>query len=520
MDIELDLTLPLAELDFLPVLGAFDEGVVIADKNGRIVFYNQTQSQIDELEPEYVIGKTVPEVYNLDENSSMILRCIKSGQPILGELFFYRTCRGKLVNTVNSTFPLMQHGRVSGAICFIKDYNLLDKKISAAPAYSPYQGQGYGNGTRFTFNDIIGDDEKFRQSVKEARLTADSPSPVMLYGETGTGKEMFAQSIHNHGLRHASRFIGINCAAIPENLLEGLLFGTSKGAFTGAVDKSGILEQANGGTLFLDEVDSMPLNLQTKLLRFLQERKIRRVGGSTDIAIDVKIISSVSSNPQQALQDGQIRMDLFYRLAVVFIPIPPLRELTNGVESLTRHFIYKYNLVLGKSVIGVSENVINTFRRYHWPGNVRELEHLIEGTLNVIEDEDIIRIHHLPMHFLPPEFTLLTEEAAGPNLNGSTAAEKLPELNGVGTKLSAKDELQLNSMPQSLLRRQKTREKELINMALAESAGNVSRAARKLNISRQLLHYKMKKYGLQRSNYISPELRREKWGDGKADFIL
>lgn len=503
MDIELDQALHLADIDFLSVLSAFDEGVIIADKSGRIVFYNQTQAQIDDLEPEYVIGKSVPEVYNLDQNSSLILRCIKSGRPIIGELFFYRTCRGKLVNTVNSAFPLMQRNQVSGAICFIKDYNLLDKKISAAPAFSPYEGHGYSNGTRFTFNDIIGDDEKFLQSVKEARLTADSPSPVMLYGETGTGKEMFAQSIHNHGSRHASRFIGINCAAIPENLLEGLLFGTSKGAFTGAVDRSGIFEQAHGGTLFLDEVDSMPLNLQAKLLRFLQERKIRRVGGATDINIDVKIISSVSNNPQQALQDGQIRMDLFYRLAVVFIPIPPLRELINGVETLTRHFIYKYNLVLGKSVIGLSEKVLDIFHRYQWPGNVRELEHLIEGTMNVIEAEDIIRMRYLPRHFVPPEFTVLTEEVASLAAESQVGAEKAPEFSGVQDAKAAKNDPQIEAVPESLLGLQKIREKELINLALMESAGNISRAARKLNISRQLLHYKMKKYSLERGSYGS-----------------
>jgi arginine utilization regulatory protein len=491
MDIKLDQSLLLDEVDIISVLSAFDEGVVIADKSGRIVFYNHTQSQIDELEPEWVIGKSVPEVYNLDNNSSMILRCIKSGQPIVGELFFYRTCRGKLVNTVNSVFPLMQHGRVTGAICFIKDYNLLDRKISATSACSPYEGHGYGNGTRFTFSDIIGDDEKFLQSVKMARLAADSPSPVMLYGETGTGKEMFAQSIHNHGPRHAGRFIGINCAAIPENLLEGLLFGTAKGAFTGAVNKSGIFEQAHGGTLFLDEVDSMPLNLQTKLLRFLQERKIRRIGGSTDISIDVKIISSVSNNPQQALQEGQIRMDLFYRLAVVFIAIPPLRQLKNGVENLTRHFIYKYNLVLGKGVLGVAEDVIDLFRRYQWPGNVRELEHMIEGTLNVIQSDDIIRMHHLPRHFLPPDFNRLTEAVTGSTgtspLDPTHAPEVIPPQDG-GPPAS----------PQSLIRLQQTREKELIHNALMESTGKVSRAARKLNISRQLLHYKIKKYNLRR----------------------
>ena len=503
MDSELDRLLNLAKIDFISVLSDFDEGVVIADQSGRIVFYNQTQSQIDDLNPADVIGKTVPEIYNLDHRSSMILRCMQVGRPIRGELFFYRTCQGKLVNTVNSVFPLKQDGQVTGAICFIKDYNLLDKEISAAPVYSPYESHGYGNGTRFTFTDIIGEDENFLQSVKMARLTAESPSPVMLYGETGTGKEMFAQSIHNHGPRQANRFIGINCAAIPENLLEGLLFGTSKGAFTGAVNKPGIFEQAQGGTLFLDEVDSMPLNLQTKLLRFLQDRKIRRVGGSTDIKIDVKIISSVSNDPQRAMQDGQIRMDLFYRLAVVFIPIPPLRDLKKGVENLTRHFTYKYNIVLGKNVIGVSDNVLDIFRSYQWPGNARELEHLIEGTLNVIENDDIIRMHHLPRHFLTPELTILADAAT--NLSDTGEAEvEIPAVEmGESRPVTVSAAPELNGKFNGLLGLQKIREQELINMALMESAGNVSQAARQLNISRQLLHYKMKKYHLLRQNYIS-----------------
>jgi arginine utilization regulatory protein len=282
--------------------------------------------------------------------------------------------------------------------------------------------------------------------------------------------------------------------------LEGLLFGTAKGAFTGAVNKSGIFEQAHGGTLFLDEVDSMPLNLQSKLLRFLQERKIRRIGGSKDIHIDVKIISSVSNNPQRALQDGQIRMDLFYRLAVVFIRIPPLRELANGVENLARHFIYKYNLVLGKSVMGVAEEVLDLFRRYQWPGNVRELEHLIEGTMNVIQSDDIIRVHHLPRHFFPPEFDLLTQAVADQaDYNG---IDHVPdrESRGHESEFSPLDQATQKATAQSLPGLQKAREKELIRHALSESAGNVARAAQKLCISRQLLHYKMKKYSLQRNN--------------------
>jgi arginine utilization regulatory protein len=178
--------------------------------------------------------------------------------------------------------------------------------------------------------------------------------------------------------------VGINCAAIPDTLLEGLLFGTVKGAFTGAVDKQGLFEQANGGTLFLDEINSMPIGLQSKLLRVLQEKKIRRVGASGEVPVSVKIISSVNIPAHKAIRERQLRMDLFYRLAVVYIAIPPFREQPEGIETLTRHFIFKNNLALDKQVRGVSEPVMQFFRSYHWPGNVRELEHLIEGAMNTI----------------------------------------------------------------------------------------------------------------------------------------
>ena len=195
-----------------------------------------------------------------------------------------------------------------------------------------------------TFDDIIGESPKMREVIELGkRMSEASFLTVLIQGETGTGKELFAQSIHNYSGRHRKPFVGINCAAIPENLLEGLLFGTTRGAFTGAVNKEGIFEQAHSGTLFLDEVNAMPISLQAKLLRAIQEKKIRRIGATEDMAIDLKIISSVNADPHQAIRDGHLRMDLFYRLGVVFIRIPPLRERRSGIETLVRHFIYKNN---------------------------------------------------------------------------------------------------------------------------------------------------------------------------------
>jgi len=489
----------LDDLDIFGVLANFDEGVIITDQNGRIVFYNDTQANIDSLEPEFVLGKHVGDVYNLDDGSSMILRCLQSNRPILGELFFYRTCRGTVANTIHSVFPLRRRGQLVGVVCFVKDYYLLEKTIAASSHIRPHENHGMGNGTRYTFADIVGVGDTFLQAVKMARLAADTPSPIMLCGETGTGKEMFAQSIHNYSNRTSKRFVGINCAAIPENLLEGLLFGTSKGAFTGAVNKPGFFEQAHDGTLLLDEVDSMPLNLQAKLLRALQERKIRRIGGLEEIRIDVKVISSCNTDPHQAIKERRLRMDLFYRLGVVFIRIPSLRELGEGIDAFVRHFIYKNNLSLGKNIRGVDPEVARMFRSYHWPGNVRELEHVIEGAMTMLEGHDVIERHHLSAHFLQAQLRkasggIVGEQAAASSASGAeSAGEHHPPAAEAGRAATESGDLQ---------NFQKTREKEMIHRALMDSRGNIAQAARKIKISRQLLHYKMKKHGLSREQYF------------------
>ncbi len=482
----------LQSIDLFPVFDRFDEGVIIADRTGRVLFYNEAQAEIDGLRPANAIGKKISDIYQLNWRDSMICRCLETDAPIIGRLFIYRTFKGRLANTIHSVFPLHEDGTLIGAICFVKNYNLLEKVMSGISTISSGKPSELGNGTRYRFTDLVGADDVFLHALSMARLAAESGSPIMLFGETGSGKEMFAQSIHNYSPRKKKPFVAINCAAIPDSLLEGILFGTAKGAFTGAMDKSGLFEQASDGTLFLDELNAMPVNLQAKLLRVLQEKKIRRVGAAEETSVSVKLVSSVNVPPHEAIRKGQLRMDLFYRLAVVYITIPPLREQPKGVETLARHFIFKNNLALGKAVNSISEPVMQFFRSYHWPGNIRELEHIIEGAMNMIGTDTTLRITHLPPHYLLDQ---VPDEGPPMPLPQSPPPVRQPSDHagqGMGRTTDQKVDLRQHRHNQ---------ECQLIDAALAATKGNVSRAARQLNVSRQLIHYKMRKYGLVRAYY-------------------
>lgn len=476
----------LAGIDGQGLLGIFDEGVIITDPEGRIVFYNAAQSTIDDLPIDYVLGRHVTEIYNLTRENSQIMRCLDQGEPIYAHRFIYQTRRGKMADTICSAYPLRHSDKLVGCICIIKIYHLMEETISDIPLRPPDKRIALGKGTRFQFTDIVGTDTAFLQGVKIARLAADSPSPIMLFGETGTGKEVFAQSIHNYSARGEKPFVAVNCAAIPENLLEGLLFGTTRGAFTGAVNRQGIFEQAHGGTLFLDEINAMPTNLQAKLLRVLQERRLRRVGGTEEIAIDLKIVSSVNVDPHTDIEAGRLRMDLYYRLGVVFIAIPPLRRRPADIELLTRHFVHRHNNKLGKAVNGISTEVMDLFRQYPWPGNVRELEHVVEGTMNFMHTEDRIERRHLPVHFFHPDFGDFSQR----NLGTRDPASDQGSLRGGGIACGG-----------DLLTQRKRDECEQIVAHLTATGGNAAQAARRLGISRQLLHYKMKKYCLRREAF-------------------
>ena len=486
------LLLDMKSIDFLSVLNQLDDGVIIADINGTILFYNIAQSIIDGLVPEEVIGLKVTDIYELNNRTSMIMQVIYRHAAIKNRAFFYKTCKGKVANTITSVYPLFNGEIVNGVICFVKDYELLYR---STPMISITESRpALGNGTQYTFSDLIGSDPAFQRVVGTARKAASSSSPIMIQGETGTGKELFAQSIHNHSPRRKQKYIGINCGAIPHDLLEGILFGTTKGAFTGALDKPGLFEIAHGSTLFLDEILAMPVDIQAKLLRVLQEKRVRRVGSAKEIPVDVKIISSVSQDPRTAIRENRLRMDLFYRLGVVMVKLPPLRERQDNMNELISHFIQKYNNSLGTNVNYISEEVLELFTTYKWPGNVRELEHLIEGAMNMAGKEETIGTEHFTpgMDCLEPlDFNSLT--TAFPMMK--THGIPMPE-----EPVQALDSDRPNSF--SFAQTQTDWEKSAIRSALTATGGNVTTAAKNLGISRQLLHYKIKKNKFCRTDFI------------------
>ena len=486
--------LKLDNVDFLKVFADFDEGVIIADTAGVIVYYNGAMAKIDDLDPHFPIGKNITEVYDLTEDTSVVMECLKTGRPIANRHFFYRTRMGKVANTIHRAFPLFRGGHQTGVICLVKDYNVLEETIASVAI--PEKKSDLNNGTNYTFSDIIGENPVFLRAVNTAVMAANSPSPIMLYGETGTGKELLAQSIHNHSARNKRRYIPVNCAAIPENLLEGILFGTSKGAFTGAMNKPGLFERASGGTLFLDEVNAMSIDLQAKILRVLQEKRVRRVGALKEVDIDLKIISSVNQQPHRAIEAGTLRADLFYRLGVVFIAIPPLREKRDDTEKLIDHFLEKHSRALGKGIPRVSEEVMVIFDRYAWPGNVRELEHVIESALNLVQPNEVIQLKHLRGH-LSAQFEDWRHESRSPSFPRSGPSSRPAE----SIDKMASGQPPAHAASKSLAEIRAEGEKTAIINALVNAKGNVSRAAGAIGISRQLLHYKMKKYHLNRSDF-------------------
>ncbi|RST73141.1 PAS domain S-box protein [Siminovitchia acidinfaciens] len=451
------------------ILSTIDEGIHAVDANGITMFYNHVAAKLDGVEGDEVLGKHVLDVFpSLTGDTSTLLKVIHTGEPIHNQHQSYYNIRGMLIDTVNTTLPIKVDGEIVGAVEIAKDLTrvkqlsekLLDLQAKVEPANSKNKSPKGASGANYQMMDIITSDASFKKLKEKAMKVAQTSSPILVYGETGTGKELFVQAIHNASPRKTEPFIAQNCAAIPSSLLEGILFGTVKGSYTGASDRPGLFEIANGGTLFLDEINSMPLDIQAKLLRVLENGLIRRVGGTRENAVNVRIIAAMNEPAEKCIEEKTLRSDLYYRLNVVSLDIPPLRERRGDITRLAEHFVRKYNFQFGKLVTKITEDVLDLFNIYSWPGNVRELEHAIESAMNIMDGHEITK-DHIPHH-------IVNYKNAGVEHFESTSLKPL------------RDALMET-------------ERSLISEALSKTGGNIQQAAKLLDIPRQTLQYKMTK---------------------------
>lgn len=326
-------------------------------------------------------------------------------------------------------------------------------------------------GTKYAFDNIIGGAPPMLRIYELVKRVANTKSSVLINGESGTGKELIARAIHYNGPLKDKPFVTVNCGAIPENLMESEMFGHKKGSFTGAIaDKKGLFEVANTGTIFLDELGELPLTMQVKLLRVIQEGTFKRVGGTEDITVDVRVISATNKNLEQEVKAGRFREDLFYRMNVIQLTCPPLRERKEDIPMLSGHFLEKFSKVLGMNVKKISNEAMDVLKRYHYPGNVRELENIIERTV-ALEPGAVILPESLPKHMLEAR-----EEATG-QVDAQTI--QIDDTKGIELERLTADF-----------------ERALLVKALEQTGGVKKKAAKLLNISFRSMRYRVDKYGL------------------------
>ena len=473
-------------------------GIMIMDKAGIVLYMNRILIRTDDLQDVDILGKKMVDFYPLEKDRHISIQTINSGQPTIKKTILYYTHNNKLVNSLCSTFPLYSQGKVEGVIHFSLNLQISQQLIES----SEYKGTRELRKHRlkeketYTFDSLVGESPQFKNAVTYAKANSQTDFSALIWAETGCGKELFAQSMHHASARCHNVFIPINCAAIPDNLLETTLFGTEKGAFTGAIDKAGLLEKAQGGTMLLDEINSMSLELQAKLLRVIQEKRIRRVGAHREIPIDVKFISTCNIPPSKALEENRIRMDLFYRLAVVVIEIPPLRQRKTDIPLLCRYFLDQWAAHSKQPAVHVSDAVYELFSRYPWPGNVRELEHVLQSSLSILHGENTIRRHHLSSYFMN-NYHRLANGYEGPRQPFQTTDIDAPQSGALPTPAGIHPEdlppLQDRICLNSTINRIETM---YVEKALVKAGYNISKAGRFLNLSPQSMRYKIKKLGI------------------------
>lgn len=464
-----DLVLQISELKQIQsmleaILYSTQDAISVVDEKGINVMVNPAYSRVTGLSEKDVIGK--PAEVDIAEGESIHRKVLATGKPISNARL---KVGSKKVDVLAGAAPILVDGKLKGSVAILHDVTeiiqLNNELTDAKRIIRKLEA-------KYTFDDIAGNNKLILEAIEKAKKAADTPATVMLRGESGTGKEMFAHSIHNASSRKYNQFVRVNCAALSDTLLESELFGYEEGAFTGAKKggKKGLFEEASGGTIFLDEIGEITPSTQVKLLRVIQEREIVRVGGTKPIPVNLRIIASTNIDLEKAVKQGKFREDLYYRLNVIPIEIPPLRHRKDDIYILVLNIIKKLNQEYGRNVSDISPLAVETLKEHDWPGNVRELENVIgRAIINMKRNENVILNRHLP------QISLFThKEAIFTNIENIDSEE---------------DDLNLKNVLAKA-------EKNFIIKTLKKYDYNKTKAANVLGISIRNLYYKMKKYNI------------------------
>ena len=432
------------------VFDQLSDALVLYDRDFRITGVNRAAEKLFGMSSEAMVGRNCRDVFRCDvcEPGCGVLVGLNQSPVASNATLRINTANGLERLVVMRTAQLYgDNGDLEGVVATIKD---------VTDEASPQR------------REVIADSPLMREVVNFVRrVAASEASTILLEGENGTGKDLIAKTLHYQSLRQAEPFIAINCAAIPETLLESELFGYEKGAFTDAkAQKKGIFELADKGTLFLDEIGEIPLMLQAKLLRVLEEQNFRRLGGLKDIQVDLRVIAATNKNLREAVREGAFRQDLYFRLNVIQIEIPPLRERPEDVLPMAKFFVEHYNRKFKRHVEGIADDSARLLLAHSWPGNVRELRNAVERAM-ILEESSLIRPSSLPISVTRPD-----------GAQAMAVAAPAPEIPSEGMSLEDS-------------------ERHLLAKALEKTNGNQTQAARLLRITRDTLRYKMKKFNLR-----------------------
>lgn len=465
------------------------DAIYVCDLTGRLLYMNSAAEKLDGFSFGHVRGRFITDLYGIDPGMSPLLCSISQNCTIRNPRYSYWVNGREVVQSCIAR-PLIFEGKVIGAYSVQHDLTeikqIVEENICLQQEAEHHRiRKGEKGLSRYDMSALVGESKIFAECRETALRAAENDSSVMLVGDTGSGKELFARAIHENSRRKDGPFLALNCAAIPEDLLEGILFGTAKGVYTGAVEREGLLLQAEGGTVFLDEMNSMPLASQAKLLRVLEEKKVYKLGAAKGKEINVRIISSSNELPRDAVERGALREDLFYRLSVVYLRIPSLSERKEDIPVLVDHFLKDYNHRFQKNVLGVADNVMSFFMEYPWAGNVRQLKHCIESAMNFTESGQWIGFSSLPPYLFDSLMGKSEKvDAAEPLTMAPTEPKSQNIVSSIAEEPSLMDEI-------------REEEKESLIAALKEAKGNMAKAARILGINRQAVVYRVKKYGLK-----------------------